>query len=348
MKPPIQKSGKSTRTADRIRRQIVDGTYPPGLRLPVWSELAPLLGVTKPTLSNAVSVLKKQNFLATGRRGTFVSEHPPHLNRFAIVYNSHPGDSCWTRNMQTIESIKHEVAEQMQVKIDSCHDVRKDSQARNDLLMKMRENLYCGVLLMSPDSFEERDIPAGFPHYFMSTRCLGSNCLLLDHNSFVRKAVDALVEESCKRIGIISNRQWKLDVYRDQLEASGLPSDCIYLQTVAATQDPGAAENLTALLFSLPDDQRPDGLIITDDNLTIHVFKGLLQKQIRIPKELRIVEHCNFPSDNTGLFQTIKLGYDKYELLTQVITNLKSVRDGIPVKTPLTVKAKYVKELNHE
>ncbi len=60
--------------ADWLKRGIVEGTYPPGERLPSIRELALELSVTPNTLQRALSILEEEGLIRTERTsGKFVT-----------------------------------------------------------------------------------------------------------------------------------------------------------------------------------------------------------------------------------------------------------------------------------
>ena len=60
--------------ADWLKRGIVEGTYPPGKRLPSIRELALALCVTPNTLQRALSILEEEGLIRTERTsGKFVT-----------------------------------------------------------------------------------------------------------------------------------------------------------------------------------------------------------------------------------------------------------------------------------
>lgn len=64
-------------TARKLRERITSGDYPVGTRLPTGWELARDLGVSPPTLTRAVALLKVEGLLRTQHgRGTFVIAVP--------------------------------------------------------------------------------------------------------------------------------------------------------------------------------------------------------------------------------------------------------------------------------
>lgn len=69
----LTRSRLSNQAADALKRAIVDGTYPPGARLPTEKALAESLGVTRLTVREALSQLSSAGFVDTRHgSGTYV------------------------------------------------------------------------------------------------------------------------------------------------------------------------------------------------------------------------------------------------------------------------------------
>ena len=56
-----------------------------------------------------------------------------------------------------------------------------------------------------------------------------------------------------------------------------------------------SARDVTRLLFSPAPADRPDGLIVADDNFTEQAIAGVLETGCRIPQDVTVVSHWNFP-----------------------------------------------------
>jgi len=94
--------------------------------------------------------------------------------------------------------------------------------------------------------------------------------------------------------------------------------------------------NLTRLLLAGSRSTRPDGLIVTDDNLVEAVARGLDACGVRIPKDVAVVAHCNHPLPLPADLPFDWLGYDQGEILANAIDTLANGRlhkGRVPAKT---------------
>lgn len=80
--------------ADRIKKSIQDGVYPPGSRLPAERDLATVLGVGRATVREAIGALVNQGVIQTRRNaGSFVLEQAQERMRAAETNVSDPDTS---------------------------------------------------------------------------------------------------------------------------------------------------------------------------------------------------------------------------------------------------------------
>ena len=102
---PKATSRKNDLVKDALRNRIVAGEFPPGSRLPTLRDLSRQLGLSPVTLQKATNQLAREGFLKPmGSQGTFVSENPPHLCRYAIAFPSRPnGAGYWTNWWTTLQ-----------------------------------------------------------------------------------------------------------------------------------------------------------------------------------------------------------------------------------------------------
>ena len=93
---------------------------------------------------------------------------------------------------------------------------------------------------------------------------------------------------------------------------------------------PVSGRYLARVLFRDGAADRPDGLIISDDNLVEQVTLGVADAGLRVPHELDIVAHCNFPWPPPSALPVIRLGYDAGKLLDAALELLRNTIDGAP------------------
>jgi DNA-binding LacI/PurR family transcriptional regulator len=106
---------------------------------------------------------------------------------------------------------------------------------------------------------------------------------------------------------------------------------------------PETARNLIHLLMQGA--ERPDALLIADDNLVEHATAGLVAAGVRVPDDLEVVAHCNFPHPTPSVLPVRRLGYDAREVMKACVESIDiQRRDGKTAPT-VTVKAVFEDEI---
>jgi hypothetical protein len=110
-----------------------------------------------------------------------------------------------------------------------------------------------------------------------------------------------------------------------------------HLMPCADLEYPKSAVNLTRLLLRPEAGGRPDALLITDDNLVDHALAGLVAEGLRVPDDVEVVAHCNFPCPLPSVLNVRRLGFDADAVLTACIRVIDQQRAGaaVPQRTPL-------------
>src|SRR5262249_4964308 len=133
----------------QLRRQIVEGRFSPGTQFPNRAQLQERYGVSAITVQRVVQRLVTEQFVITrGRkRGTFVTERPPHLARFAVVFNQQPS-SNWSRFDQALNAELPGAARQHECAIEPYYGVSPHVDNENfELLMrKVKDQTLAGLI----------------------------------------------------------------------------------------------------------------------------------------------------------------------------------------------------------
>jgi DNA-binding LacI/PurR family transcriptional regulator len=110
--------------------------------------------------------------------------------------------------------------------------------------------------------------------------------------------------------------------------ADRLPGVPDYWLGVVPPDVPEASEHWVRLLF-LPDlRERPDGLLILDDNLVEPACAGLGKAGIVIGEDLEVAAFCNFPLEEEPDPSLRRMGFDLRYVLDVCISLLKAQQEG--------------------
>jgi DNA-binding LacI/PurR family transcriptional regulator len=211
------------------------------------------------------------------------------------------------------------------------HSDTEDNQRLLDLIGARR---LAGVIVVNPVTGILRLPPfakSGVPVVTInSTSDFGIPSVYPDLAAFLPLALDCLVARGRRRVAIITNARLdnpadQLARFGDLLRERGLPVEPAWLQA-AHSDVPEWSRQLTRLLLRGPASERPDALVITDDNLVPSITAG-------IAGQLDVVAHANFPRPTPSAVPAQRVGYDLERLLTLCLERLAQQRRG--EETPL-------------
>lgn len=127
------------------------------------------------------------------------------------------------------------------------------------------------------------------------------------------RAMQYFREQGRRRLGIITTfhyqNQSKIDPILQCAREHGLQTARTWVHFLDE-RVPYPARTVTELLMSLPVGKRPDALYINDDHLVSEAVGGVADAGVRVPKELTIVAHANFPAIQPTAAPVTYLGYD--------------------------------------
>src|SRR5262249_32264035 len=98
-------------------------------------------------------------------------------------------------------------------------------------------------------------------------------------------------------------------------------------------------------LMQRREEQQPDAIIITDDNLVEPTIAGLITSGVRIGVDLDIVAHCNFPWAGSSVVPVKRLGFDARTVLLRCMDLIDRKRRGKSVPSLTHVEAVFEEEL---
>ena len=82
------------------------------------------------------------------------------------------------------------------------------------------------------------------------------------------------------------------------------------------------------LLGTLPPRQRPDCLLIVDDNLVPSATSGILDAGWQPPREVEVAAHANFPLTTHAAVPCLRYGLDAHELLRVAAEEIRRLNAG--------------------
>lgn len=353
-RPPVQRQ----RIVRELRDTIISGAYQPGNRMPTRRELCETYGMAKATVDSAMGRLEEHGFVQSrGRAGTFVAEHLPHLCRYALIF---PGDRQtwrnWSRFYDTLEKVTEEVGEDRpDVDFPSFYGVGNSPELgqHRQLVFELANQMIGGLIFCdSPWIADDSDILTTQPEIprvaFQSGVRKGIPSVTVDRRAFGREAVRHLHEAGCRRLGIVSmavrgkgDDEFLFNTWGAEFGMTTRPGWHLYCDH----RDPRAGESLGLLLSYLPAEERPDGLIISDDNLVEAVTTGLAKGGVVAGRDMEIVAYRNFPNKPSAALPVTWLGFCLHEIVDTLIAAVDEQRSGGSVPELTAVAPCFENEL---
>ena len=351
MNSPISNPVKHQQILRDLRERIVTGTLPPDHRLPTRRDLARQYDAGPMTVQRALDHLLRDGLVVSrGRSGTFVSSHVPHLYRYALVFPSFPQQSLQTQALvQAAERITAAHAQAGLGKRISLYfgvDGRPDSEDYQRLAREVRTHTVAGLIF------------AGFPIGLNDTPLLQESniprvALMAEHmlpqvaavahdfREMIDRSVGILAQQGRKRIGLIAQampgqamahareQNFIESVRRHGMEARPYWADFLHAEC------PWTVERTIQLWTRLPVDDRPDGLLILDDNFVDDTTRALAAAVWRVPQEVGVIAHANFPLRLRTAVPVTAVGFDAARVLRVCMELVDAQRRGETV-APVT------------
>ncbi len=349
---------------ERLRQEIVAGRFPPGGRLPSQVELAAHYQVSGLTIQRVTNVLVEDGFIRTGgKRGTFVVGNPPHLSRYALIFPSHPADrwGIWNRFWTALANEAEAVNRLLPGTVDLFYDmeIHEDNENYRRLLSDVRSQRLAGLMFaFPPEALLETPLLADpkLPKAaIMAPNPRQPNLPVVseDGRSFLDRAVEYLAGQDRQRVALLTVPGHSSDDYLRHFEAivekHGMATRPYWTQVVSQNNAKGIrnAAHILSLPIQSPTGQveRPDALIITDDNLVEHASGGLVAAGVRVPEDVAVVGHCNFPWPPPSALPIKRLGFDARATLRLLMARIDSQRRGEEVPLCTDIPAVFEDEI---
>lgn len=345
--------------ADLLRSEIVAGQFASGTQLPSRTDLIARFGSTAATMQHAMDLLLREGFIrVNGRQATYVAEYPPHLFEHAMVFASLPDQKPWNRfyRMLANEAQRYRGTSEdpRRIRLHYGVDAHADNLEGRKLANAVQTRRLAGMIL--PENPFGTGLAAapccmlsGVPRVAFAPvpppeypAPWGSISLA----SFHGKALDELARQGCRRIAVLFGHPCvpgTAERYAQAINGRGLRTHPYWLQ-MAPYHGPECTRQMVHLLFHAGQQERPDGLLVADDNLVEEALAGVVEAGVRVPSELRIATHCNFPWPLASVVPVTRIGYSSATLVAACLDELAAQRAGASPSTR-TVEAVFEQDL---
>jgi DNA-binding LacI/PurR family transcriptional regulator len=307
----------------------------------VQTELTARFGVGSSTVSHALGCLIREGFVEARRgAGCVVRDDPPHLNNIVVaVPQRRIPDRYWSNYYVAVGRVVGGLREESGRPIRLIEGLESpDDLGRIELEHLARTHQVAGIVFVShPFMLKGTAIldEPGIPRLAVASRQSvlgGIDTNVTVNSAFMEKALEYLIGKGRRKIAVMFNGTSPAGAYqegiRSVLAASGV--NCPpYWQIPINIGSLATARAVTRLLMhgGAPSG-RPDGLIVVDDNLVNDAVAGLVEEGIRLPEEVEVVAHCNFPWTPFTVAPIRRLGSDIEWMLRECIKVIDARRAG--------------------
>ena len=348
---------KAELIAEHLRSAIVGGEYEAGDRLPTRSRLCERYGVSNATVQKAFDRLAEEGFVVSvDRQGTFVAEDSPHLTRYALLFPGRPGADMRNQFFMALAREARDFAEECHFDLHYGFDGHAGVERYRELVEDVRNDRIAGLILVAPSRaligspiLEQPGIPRA--SLMASDPRLELPGVTSDLAGFRAKVAAEVEECGRERVAAVSSiRQGMEEIRRLQsvLREAGIPIKSTWFQAAGMTA-PRLAQSLTRLLMEGEWGERPDCLIVTDDNLLPPVSDALAEMGLSAPEDLHLIAHCNFPWPTPSALEAVRIGYCMTDCLHALMRQIDAQREGrTPLDPPPCIPAYHQSEYPRE
>ena len=344
----------SPRQADIVSdllKRIHSGELVPGDKIPSLVDLGKTYGASTHTVQRAIVNLRERGYLETKSHGSSVADYPPHLSHFGLVFPPHVNKKHYfaVLEKEATELSSTTSADGMKRRFSFFHDDgRTDEKMRpdSDVASAVAEHLVGGLIFITPTPYLHviaRNNP-GIPCVSLIGDAVPGVPNIRSSWS-LEYALDILKAKSRRRVALLINifrGEESVEEFIRMAEEHGMTSSPRWIHGIHWEN---AHWGRTCMQLLLHGSDTPDALILSDDNFVPHATAGIAMSGVKVPEELTVVAHTNFPYPTRSEVPVIRAGTDVRLLMKTAVETIEAMRRGEPVPDenvlPPCVEEKY-------
>ena len=343
--------GPRTSAAYSSLRQRVMAMYP-GVPLPPVPDMMEELSVSRATLDKVYGLLEQQGFIERkSRKGVFVTDRLA-TGEVAIVLNRilmEPGSSpVYARASSLLRDGLHAFNPKWAVKLHL--GVRAETgpelPATLDLLEPHVLPRLRGVLSFHPlDELEDQLAAADVPVVYLGVDVPAwGPGVFLDRGQMLRDGIRHLAESGCRGVSLLHSRYVgksapRFGVQVPAVAAAAAECGLTFRDEWIGYEEGGWTERHGYKLFMRlwQNAERPDGIMVADDILCHGVLRAILELQLELPRDLRLVTHASRGIELPFHRPVSRVEYDSEEWANKAVRMLEARVRGIPLEAPAEI-----------
>lgn len=338
-----------------IKLQILNGELSPGARMPTRIELEKKYRASSRTVQKSLHVLIEEGFVFTrGRKGgSFISQAPPCHSKIAILFPSgYKYSMTYNVFYRSLHLEAGKLSSQNGITFEFFHGFG-DLEHFNTFMALTDDLLahkYAGVIFAGPPFQLAETKLVQHPDILRAAVCYKNHFphipKVAHDRNFLQNATQHLASLGCKRPGVIALTDNQLEENFQQIcQKQNLAYDPRRVHVLNRGFAQWASNNIQAQM-TMPEDIRPDGLVLTDDLLEEHVVKGLLATGCTQGNCMPVVALCNYPMVEKRELPIIHLGYDNDLFLKLLVKLIQDQRAGKTVTNFTPIVAQFEEDYN--
>lgn len=326
-----------------IRGWIISGKIPLGGQLPTREKLIEKFDVSSVTVQRALDQLVADGFVyARPRHGTFVSEHPPHLFHYGLVFSSkHAASSAElpSKFWVTLANLAVTMGRAQGRRISLYFEVDDTMESRDG--QRLREDVaagrLAGLILTIPRDVKNFVSKAGIPSVSFNKPTdwapLGIptlSCVDLSMEGILEAGIKRLAEQGGKRLAVFFNSVHDtayIQLVQELAARFGMQSQRHWVQGADPLNNRWV-RNVPPMLLNGPASQRPDSILVTDDHLSEACCEGIADAGFTVGKEVKVISYANFPSAPKLPAAVQLLGFEVSQALEDALNIIDRKRRG--------------------
>ena len=340
---------KRQQLVEIFKDRIIKGDLCQNNCLPTYDELNNQFDASRATLHFVLDQLKQDGYVVSvERKGIFRADNLPSRSRFALVFESDDENQFWLKLAREAMMIsRRDKSRQFEV----YHSDNLEHEDSKKLLNRLDRRMIAGIFFFfRPTKGLTRKVFHDYPEvptifcekYIEPTNGFWIN---LNSKSCVNKVMEYAKLQGAKKIGAISKGDQALRYcFKDAAVRHGLETRPEWIQA-APEKFLEAVVNLVKLLMAQGPENRPDTLYITDDNLITLVQSTLIEIGIKVPEDLKLICHYNFPDSSDTVLPVKKIGYDVRDILNKGVDLVKDYYNNGGSSRHVTVDGKFDNEI---
>lgn len=316
-----------------LKNRILSEDIAPGSFLPFRSDLIKECEASNVTVQNAINRLTADGFLRScGSKGIMVSVYPPHKYRIGVLLpaSSWPEknfDTKWFAVEQALDIIEKDGSHISFARYRVSKEMSQHDDELKKLSNALSDSLLAGVIVpfSLPDGLL---LPLdGYPvvqHEPRNAKVIRAVSFNHNYIAMAEMAVNKLLECGAKKISVIMGAEMPAFFIREiekvLLNHKGISTKKEWIQSLSNTSRGIAwAENLLKLMFCSELKERPDGLVILNENLLKPIIETLHDLDMVIGKNIHICCHSNIPTMSQVSDKIHFLAFDWCEIFRKSI-----------------------------